>query len=691
MIVSDGGKEIEFQCTTSFCEEVSTPLRSRNGDQGKATDNSMLRRRHTLSAYMADPSLEQVTEPAAVPFVWEQTPGRPKDGGPFNPKDCKVVSATSRLPSTRRTLEVEKHSTEKHLEDRNVSQLQIVALPLVGKINDEEVSGSENNDDDVYADALDTLSPSDSCSIKCSVTGISTSDELFVRPSGTFSTDPQTRDFMLSCFLPAVKAMTLEPHQYASRKQPVTVERPRQVKAVLSSNRKSPVNQYENKIIPNYGEEQEEEESENEDDNYDHSGNISAKACGFIPHLCFKNSLSLLNPVPGIKIWTHAFVSSTCEFGKSSEAACIKSNNHTVKKHAEDAVYKHKSHSRAQSPKRPEVDNKLRSGSSRFSFSSDRQAICESSPFRRSSGISPYRNETPRSPFSGRDFLGVPQEAEDLRSNRLDLYNKGTSMSKSQGLLFQSSYTRGSRSGSPMVEKTLHVDTVHVVRKSYSKSGPLDAKGRMDSMGKNFKAFYKSRELEKSAIPVSSLRDVKSLKSMERAHKLEDKNLGSNVDSDCRVQADIPQDSYQQPKLECIKVTAHGNKDVINDQSLKADDKGNVVTVKSPLHPPLPKTPSESWLWRTLPSITSRIPFTNTYLDSQFHPKKQHPETSFPSSKWETIVKSSHLHHDHVRYSEELVSHASQHYQTSTPYTMVPSYKWLAYFFVWISFFFCSI
>ncbi|KAF5729177.1 putative Transcription initiation factor TFIID subunit 11 [Tripterygium wilfordii] len=656
-----GERKLNFNVPLLSVRRFSTPTRSPNGDQGKAADNSMLSRRHTLSSYMAEPDLEQVTEPATVPFFWEQTPGRPKDGGPLNTKDLKVVSATSRLPS-RRALEVENYSTEKHLEDRNVSRPQIEAFPSVGKMNDEEVSGSENNDDDVYSDALDTLSPSDSCSMKCSVTGLSTSDELFVRPSGTFSTDPQTRDFMMSRFLPAAKAMALEPHQYASRKQPVTVERPRQVKAVVSGNRKSPVNQYESSIIPHYSEEQEGEESEIEDENNDHSGNISAKACGFIPRLCFKNSLCLLNPVPGIKIHTHASMSSTYEVGKSTKAACIKSNSHTVKKHAEDAVYNHKSHSRAQSPKRPEVDSKLRSGSSRFSFSSDRQAILESSPFRRSRGISPYRNETPRSPFSGRGFLGVPQEDEDLRSNRLNLYNKGTSMS--QELLCQSNRMQGSRQGSPMVEKTLYVDTVHIARKSYSKSGPLDAKGRMDSMGKNFKAFYKSRELEKSAISVSSPRDVKGLKSMERAHKLEHTNLGSNADSDCRVQADIPQDSYQQPKLECIKVNGYRNKDVIDDQSLKADDNGTVVSVQPPLQPPLPKTPSESWLWRTLPSITSRIPFTNSHLGSQFHPKKQHPDTSSPSSKWETIVKSSHLHHDHVRCSEELVNHASQHYQT---------------------------
>lgn len=76
-------------------------------------------------------------------------------------------------------------------------------------------------------------------------------------------------------------------------------------------------------------------------------------------------------------------------------------------------------------------------------------------------------------------------------------------------------------------------------------------------------------------------------------------------------------------------------------QTLKGDVK---VNFDSDSLPPRLKSPSESWLDRALPSVPSGSPFT---------PKKQSPRLSSSyETKWETIVRSSNLHHDHVRYSE---------------------------------------
>lgn len=74
----------------------------------------------------------------------------------------------------------------------------------------------------------------------------------------------------------------------------------------------------------------------------------------------------------------------------------------------------------------------------------------------------------------------------------------------------------------------------------------------------------------------------------------------------------------------------------------KEDDQGNLIvgSMLSPLPPPLPKSPSESWLWKTLPSI------------ALWHQKKQRSKESETGTKWETIVKTSNVRHDHARYSE---------------------------------------
>lgn len=74
---------------------------------------------------------------------------------------------------------------------------------------------------------------------------------------------------------------------------------------------------------------------------------------------------------------------------------------------------------------------------------------------------------------------------------------------------------------------------------------------------------------------------------------------------------------------------------------------------RSPLAPPSPKKPSESWLFHNLPSATSQIP-SRRY---PFLPQKQDlKENSRSVTKWETIVKTSYMHRDHIRYSEVSIS-----------------------------------
>ncbi|XP_010494738.1 PREDICTED: uncharacterized protein LOC104771827 [Camelina sativa] len=69
--------------------------------------------------------------------------------------------------------------------------------------------------------------------------------------------------------------------------------------------------------------------------------------------------------------------------------------------------------------------------------------------------------------------------------------------------------------------------------------------------------------------------------------------------------------------------------------------------------PPLPKTPSESWLCRTVPRSSAASSVVSGQA-ARFR-KKMEEKTNSQSIKWETIVKRSYKHHDHVRYSEDLI------------------------------------
>ncbi|XP_039033740.1 uncharacterized protein LOC120169691 [Hibiscus syriacus] len=72
--------------------------------------------------------------------------------------------------------------------------------------------------------------------------------------------------------------------------------------------------------------------------------------------------------------------------------------------------------------------------------------------------------------------------------------------------------------------------------------------------------------------------------------------------------------------LERIKVRADRNLSYPDDDDdSKAADEASTSSDYSPLPPPLPKTPSESWLWRALPSAKSS---SQSYDGTRFKPEK---------------------------------------------------------------------
>ncbi|GMI77677.1 hypothetical protein like AT1G29240 [Hibiscus trionum] len=680
-------------------------------------------------------SLDQVTEPVAVPFVWEQIPGKAKGGVEHEFEPDKEVSGTPRLPPGRIS-KVLKCPVEEECVNQGVVRPQtemydvndnVSRLDYLNEGMNEKCVSEPDNDDGVYSDALDTLSPTDSFSMNCSTTGLSASDGPVGKPSGTFSTDPQTQDFMLQRFLPAARAMTLDTPKYGSRKQSVAPEHPREVKTMVVGDRKSPANQYETAIVPYYHQDVDEEETEDEyDEDYQDSSNLSRNACGLLPRLCFKSSMGLLNPVPGLKLRTHSSMSSTRDIVKPRKATYSKSRSQMVEKDAWDVVPKNKSDSgvlsvrlpgnksdsAVQSPRLsrnksdrgvlssgplvnisesafqsprlsrdkpdrgvqsprllvnksgsaflsprlskdkpdtefqprrlPEIGKEMICVSNQFSSSNDQQMVNRSPPkmLPGSGRISPYRRERPQSPFRGGGFLGLPKEAEKYKGNMMVKYTR--SNNNSPELVRYQSTEQGSDSPSPAVERTLYVDTVNFAEISSSNSSD-------------------TKVLEEPAAMESSLLDIKGLNVSEYGI--------ASVKSSRSSSSDIP-DPRQNggldhvfKSLESIKVRADGTLSHTADDDSKAADEAGAGSDYSPLPLPLPKTPSESWLCRALPSRKSSL---QSYNGTRFKPKQQEPETPATDAiaKWETIVKTSYLHHDHVRYSEELVTPFSQKSKT---------------------------
>ncbi|KDP21102.1 hypothetical protein JCGZ_21573 [Jatropha curcas] len=665
-------RKLNFNAPLMSVRRSSTATKPSNVTKGKKFENAQLVKRNTLPSYKSDFNLDQVTEPVAVPFHWEQIPGRRKDGSKPDPRGCEEASVTPRF-TPRRALDVVKHIEDKKPEDQVAFRPQIqsnsfndIANGLDCSkegVNEKSDFNSENDDDDdLYSDARDTLSGMDSFSVDCSVSGVSGFDSLAVKPSGTFNADPQTRDFMMSRFLPAAKAMTLEAPQYASRKQPVSGEQPRQIVQVVQRDRTPPVNRKESFNVPSYHQDLVDEESEDECDQYVNYGKIMTKGCGLLPLLCVKNSLRLVNPVPGMKVRNQSPMSAARDIKRMTKSVYSRSQSPTINKPAKDPVHKKEPDNEVQSPRLVGVDNKLTGGSNRFTYARDRQMISRTSPFRRSGAISPYRNEAPQSPFPIGGFLGVPKDLENFKANKLNLYGK--CYSKSQELVPYHGLRHGSRPLSPTTEKTLYVDTVNVAGLLCSNAGSSDIKkGGMGPAEKDIKSLLSSREIQETYTIESTSKDVTSLNFPEQKSGDADLSLLSDM-STHRDQWDTGEDLSQESlALVCVSTTTEGNLNIENDQ-ISNMDIGNAKTgfAQCSLPPSLPKTPSESWLSRTLPTVSSQNPSSHLYRGTNFRSKRQDSKTTSTSTKWENIVKSSYLHNDHVRYSEELFPHASQQF-----------------------------
>ncbi|KAF8409058.1 hypothetical protein HHK36_005130 [Tetracentron sinense] len=632
-------KQLDFNAPILSVRRFSSTAGSSEGEDKKRIENA-LPKSHSLPTYISELKSGPASNQGTVPFLWERIPGRCKDGGGPQPRTLERPPIAPKLPPGR-IMDVKQQPSDKEFEDPNVfspqtdntlsnfqkgSSLDEYLTKLKSSkegMKEKGISDSEDSDD-VYSDALDTLSRSESFFLNCSVSGVSGLDGPDIKPcGGTFSKDPQTRDFMMDRFLPAAKAMASETPQYASRKLSVAREQAKEVKKVVSGDGRPPVYRF-----------------------------------------------------PGMKVRNQVPISSFPKVSTHAKPAYAGSHSETQDKHTWDAIYRHKLVSGLQPPELHEDESKLTSQSNHLTYSSDSQAPDGSSPYRRlgGTGISPYRNEAPQSPFNeGMGFLGIPEEIKNFKANGFNSYNNGHN--NFQEILFHQC-KRGSGSVSPTVEKTLYVDSVHVeIPKSNSSSSY--AKGLIDSQDSDFGILVKSGGMEEAPAVESSLLDINSLYNSEQREILQPKiseavaadlpsssdrsNLGGLMD---RMEGFTQEQGLNQVSwsLVCSEVPINGNLDSDNQQPLKADNQANscVSSLQSPLPPPLPKSPSESWLWRTLPSISSKNPSSKSYLGAQFHPRKQALKTSSVDPKWETIVKSSNMHHGHLRFSEELIIPISQ-------------------------------
>ncbi|KAK4255604.1 hypothetical protein QN277_008583 [Acacia crassicarpa] len=512
-------KQLDFNQPFLSVRRYSPKVASEIEKKSKTRGNSLIRLL-PLPDYKSDLKSGPVSHPGTVPFIWEHTPGRPKNEGKLPKLDVKQPPLTPNLPPGRASRIVKHQDSDQVSKGSSISSKSATKQKILKELVQENDSYDSDDGDETYQDALDTLSTAESYSMNCSASGLSVlDDQEETQPFGSFSSsDQRARDFMISRFLPAAKAIASESPQplYTSRKPPVAQEEPQEV-VLISKQRYSPLRQI---VLSQYAQDYCEDEDGYE---IDGSENNATKVCGIFPRFCF------LNPLPELKMEGRVLSSAATHNGTRKEYA---RNSHREKK----SVY-------SQFGFREE---KVRTGSSKLSAR-------ESTEF---------------------DF--------------------GCAI--------------------PVVEKTLYVDSVHEV-----KSHSIEGRSSESLLDLPFTS-YPDRSIDDIHMHITNHSNkIELTKPLEHEINNLDKNLWisspkvaqcKKVLSDNSVMSNqenfdgtIQNPAYSTVQ-ECSKGVSNGKTD-LETQGQKRQGNQEAINLRVPLSLPSPKAPSESWLKRTLTTISS--------------------------------------------------------------------------------------
>ncbi|CAH9109535.1 unnamed protein product [Cuscuta epithymum] len=565
-------------------------------------------------------------DPGVVPFCWEHSPGRPK----HETHHTSAASADKasppiipKLPPGRTSkADQQQRLNSKGSEMENISQHESLRKKMVkpisfsssnGSIEDEEEKEEErvessSDEDETYVDALDTISskPESALLNHSSASGFSGLNE----PNGTFTADLQTRDFMIDRFLPAAISMATEMPSHAPRKQSIVLEQPRNHPVnTVNADKQRPQLRYGPSFARHYYQSHDYAEVINDNDDEDgddNDGSFPPKVCGLIPRFCLKGSFFLMNPLPGMSARTQVPMSpssSRMQIESSSAGSCSGTEN---ERSASDVS------------ERQPVIGLLTAESHEDNNKSDDE----------------FKKRTTQNindkNLGGRHFIGL--DKRKCKKSVESLTDKSNSVAPEDS------------DSCAIVEKTLYVvDTLQETR------GPQFIKEDHEVM----KPKGKQNKMEAFPfIEEASTDEVTNIKHI--VHETADLKPLLSADK-------LNSESRRRPSKAYGKDQFFTNTSVMPnsraDESYIEGTERLKKSVEFPVPPPLPMSPSESWLCRTLPSLsTKRSSLQRTYLIGNGNPRNVAPKVTSGDSKWETMVKTTKGHHQHLRYSLELMA-----------------------------------
>ncbi|KAM0823407.1 hypothetical protein ACQ4PT_070887 [Festuca glaucescens] len=608
-----------------------------------------------------------VRHPGAVPFVWEQSPGRPKSvrtrrpapsspaPSSHHPRQSEDEGAGGATPYHDALGERDhappypvpaaasppNRAAERKVEWAEADAKAPEALLSVADVlrNQDEDAG---DDEERFSDAQDTLSRTESFTVNCSVSGLSGVPPDRPAAGAAAPPDPDARGFMMDRFLPAAQAVAVGSPQYTFRKAGAAATGSSAREHAHASwrtggdddrARRTPVQLPYQHLPPNYlscnypRREEPVEEDDDDDDDYDvqSTRGFASKGCGLLPGLCVKTSLLLLNPVPAMKNGKargRGRGRGLPSKGRGQNAPSPLARSSQNKNHGCDSngryweeVYRHKLEQKYVQ-QAEDKRSKMTSESNHLTFWSDSQTVDGSSPFHQSigGGASPYRRDVALSPSrTANGSFEVRDRDEKMgRSNG----SSSLGIDHDHGSLVGSDHSsfKGSSSMSSGVDKTSHEDS-------------MDHRAGIDSETSHLAL------LPDPKTSLSTGSDVqlggKPIVGSNSIAEVQDN--GPSTERIIGVPEPavlVPSRNAESVKLDDRKTSTH---DINQNVPLSSEENTAVKKESSPLQYlmplPVPKSPSDSWLSRNLPSVKNKPP-APSFLGIQVQPKKQAPWAS---------------------------------------------------------------
>ncbi|CAN4087280.1 unnamed protein product [Withania somnifera] len=586
-------------------------------DEKKTTVNSFSTMTHPPH-YKSELKSGLVGKPGTVPFFWEQSPGRPKDESrpqtrlmekpptaPKLPPGWKLrdnQDSDKALKSKGQTGKIQNAMLSCTSSDENVKKIESFDSSKEMR-HDQEMIESED-EAEAYLDALDTLSRAESSFLNCSVSGLSGFDEPNAKQSGTSLTNLQTKDFMMDRFLPAAKAMTSETPYYVRKKKSPSQHQPKHLKNVINGDsqpqlRYGPSFTLYHSQTHDYKEEEEDQE-ERDDDCYNNR-NLPTKICGLLPHFCFKRSFRLLNPVPAMSVRTQipTLRVSRTQTGSSSTASYSGTENELSTSDVSE--------------------QKSAVGSMTTQLHEDKNDF-------KGRAYSTYSNDL----YDNKTILGTNPEANNPEVKCKGLQER--TCQRFYELLSDQSNSREVDVLTPFAEKTLYIDIVHKMDSSVKISCSLDTKPSklqhkdveiLEQMIKQ-KPFVDSSFDSSETSLKPYLQRKADLNPPYSAEKL------NNVRETKRWGATRQAQDYYQDAMTLAKPDndsrEKNRKPIQRSEKLENSCK---VHPEFLVPPPLPKSPSDSWLCRTLPSLSTKNASSRAYIGAERNPNDQSSKPQF--------------------------------------------------------------